>query len=238
MKRLTICALICCSFSVAAAELYRWVDPESGSTMMTPTPPPYPIKETQPGGTLPNGQVLKVIFDENSPQYKAAIAKKKAAEAEQKRVAQEQAKAQAAKEAEHQRLVEAKEAEAKIAAERRAALNAENARLEARNAAIRAERQKIQDEERTQRLASATARAPDTTEINDCLKVLKATYAFKDQESLRVEGVPAALLFKDGEKQVALSVNAKNGFGAYAGPKDYVCSFFPNGKSEAVAKSR
>ena len=124
MKNLLACALMCFSMVATAAELYRWTDPESGKIMMTPIPPPYPIKEKQEGGSLPNGQVIRVIFDENAPQYKAAVAKRQAAEMEQKRLAEEKVKAQAAKEEEQRR----REEEAKIKrmeAERRAQQNKE-----------------------------------------------------------------------------------------------------------------
>lgn len=110
MKHWILSALLFCgAMAVNAGELCRWVDPESGNVRISQEPPPYPIKETQEGGSLPNGPVLKVILDENSPQYKAAVVKRKAAEPEKKRIAEEQAK----RDAEQQRLTQEKEEQQK-----------------------------------------------------------------------------------------------------------------------------
>ncbi|HRD68324.1 MAG TPA: DUF4124 domain-containing protein, partial [Candidatus Competibacter sp.] len=99
MKRLLACVLVCCSAAATAAELYRWTDPETGKMVAAPALPPYPVKEKQAGGSLPSGEVIKLILDENSPQYKAAVAKRKTEEekaskieAEKKRLEDEKIK--------------------------------------------------------------------------------------------------------------------------------------------------
>ncbi|HAO34050.1 MAG TPA: hypothetical protein DCQ84_14010 [Candidatus Competibacteraceae bacterium] len=132
--------------SAVGAELYRWTDPETGRAMMTPTLPPYPVKEKQEGGSLPNGNVTKLILDENSAPYKAVMAKKKAEEAERKRLADEKVKAQAALVAEQKRIAEAEAAKARLEASARAE--------QERQAKIQAE---IQAEKNKQANAEAAA---------------------------------------------------------------------------------
>lgn len=226
-----VLALLCCSLSAEAADLYQWVAPETGKMMAAPTLPPYPIKEKQYGVTLPNGTIIKLILDENSPQYKAVIANKKAAEIEQKRLADERAAKEKRLADERAAQAEAKERlaeEQKIIAEKAA-----NAK-----AVQEAERERIERERRIQRLAESEKREPTGIEIEDCLALLKKQYAFKDPESVRVEGEKTIIVYKDGERFLSLNVNAKNSYGAYAGAKQVFCMYKPNIAPEVISLDR
>lgn len=238
-QSILLCATLTLVLSIPAMarqELYRWTDPITGQIVTTPTPPPYPIKNKHPGGTLPGVDMYNVELDENTPQVKTATAKRKAQEAEQQRITEERAKARAAKEDEQKRIAQGKAEENKRIAEQKAVQDAENARLEKRNAAIRAEQQHIKEQEEAEKLAAAKVREPTTEEKDNCLNVLKNTYNFKDPESMRIEGNPGTILFADGGKKVFIKVNAKNSYGAYAGAKNYVCNFSPDGRTEVVEK--
>lgn len=117
MKPWIACALMALTCAAGAGELYRWTDPETGKMTASPTPPPYPVKERQAGGRLPGGDVVKLILDENSPQYKAATAKRKAAEGQ----ARQQEEAMAAQKTEKEnRDAEARRLIAEREAKRRA----------------------------------------------------------------------------------------------------------------------
>ena len=56
-------------------------------------------------------------------------------------------------------------------------------------------------------------------EIDQCLKLIKIRYDYKDPDSLRVEG----------SSVVVLSVNGKNSYGAYVGAKPAVCKYKASG---------
>lgn len=105
----------CIAMSAIASDIYRWTDPETGKIVTTPSVPPYPIKEKRTAGGLPNGELVNVILDADSPEVKAAIEKRKAKEAEEKRISEERQ----AKEAEQKQIAQEKaikEAELKRAA--------------------------------------------------------------------------------------------------------------------------
>lgn len=81
-------------------------------------------------------------------------------------------------------------------------------------------------------VAPPTIREATDQEVNDCLDFLKSKYSFKDQESLRVEGDRTAIVHKNGNKIINISVNGKNSYGAYAGAKLTICQYLSNGKKE------
>ena len=114
------CVLLACP--ALAGELYRWTDPETGKAIASPALPPYPIKEKVPGGQLPSGDVIKLILDENSPQYKAAVARRKAEEDQIRQKEEAMAKQKAEKEAretEERRLTAEAEAKRQAASKTR-----------------------------------------------------------------------------------------------------------------------
>jgi hypothetical protein len=65
-----------------------------------------------------------------------------------------------------------------------------------------------------------------------CLGVILKKFRFKDPASARVEGSETLWLTDDsGPRHVMmLSVNAKNGFGGYAGAKPYPCFLSTDGQ--------
>lgn len=85
--------------SVMAGDLYRWIDPGTGRTMLNPSLPAYPIKEKRIAGTLADGKnnLVDVIIDVNAPNFdskvKALMEKRIAREQEEKRIATEREKA-------------------------------------------------------------------------------------------------------------------------------------------------
>ncbi len=112
MKRKIAIALtlnIFVAVSATAGEVYRWTNPGTGEVLVTPTPPPYPIKEKRVVGSLPNGDMVELILDSNAPEVKVLIEKRKAQEAEQRRIAEEKAREQAAREVEQRRIAEEKQ---------------------------------------------------------------------------------------------------------------------------------
>ena len=102
MKKLILLAALTLAVlgpAMAAQELYRWTDPTTGKIVTTPTPPPYPIKNKRPGGTLPGVDMYNVELDENTPQIKAAITKRQATEEQERQKQQEKALRKAEQEA-------------------------------------------------------------------------------------------------------------------------------------------
>ncbi|MDG4554585.1 MAG: hypothetical protein P9E24_10115 [Candidatus Competibacter sp.] len=102
MKKIKITIALVLSNFVAipaiAADVYRWTDPETGSVLVMPSPPPYPVKESRSIGSLPSGEMIELILDTNAPSVKALIEKRKVREAEE-------TKKRAAREAEGKRIV-------------------------------------------------------------------------------------------------------------------------------------
>lgn len=96
---LSALALVLSIPAMARQELYRWTDPVTGQIVTTPTPPPYPIKNKRPGGTMPGVDMYNVELDENAPQVKAAITKRQAAENQEHQKQQEKALRKAAQDA-------------------------------------------------------------------------------------------------------------------------------------------
>ncbi len=113
MKKVKITIALVLSNFVAipaiAADVYRWTDPETGSVLVMPSPPPYPVKESRSIGSLPSGEMIELILDTNAPSVKALIEKRKVREAEEtkKRATREaeETKKRAAREAEEKRIV-------------------------------------------------------------------------------------------------------------------------------------
>ena len=142
-----------------ADDIYRWTDPETGKTMSAPYLPPYPIKEKRLAGQLPNGNVIQVILDPNSPELKAIVKRQKEEEAEQRRVAEQRAKEQAIREVEQRRIAEeqAKEQAARESLEieqKRLAQEKEQAELVAHKKAEQIEQKRLaQEREETERVA-------------------------------------------------------------------------------------
>jgi hypothetical protein len=62
-------------------------------------------------------------------------------------------------------------------------------------------------------------------ETAKCLKDVKRSIAFKDSESVRVEGDGTAVTQKSGQTTIVINLNAQNSYGAYVGPKPYVCRY-------------
>lgn len=71
-------------------------------------------------------------------------------------------------------------------------------------------------------------------EENECLESIKSYSQYKDPESVRVEGLSFMSIYQDGSAQISFSVNAKNGFGGYAGAKPAICKYKPNGRLDSV----
>ncbi len=86
-------------YPVMAGDLYRWIDPITGRTMLNPSLPAYLIKEKRVAGTLADGKnnLVDVIIDVNAPNFdskvKALMEKRIAREQEEKRIATEREKA-------------------------------------------------------------------------------------------------------------------------------------------------
>ncbi len=75
-----------------ADTIYRWTDPETGKVIVSPSSRPrYPIKEIRNSEKLPDGYMIDVTLDTNSPEVKAAVKKHEADEEiqlhEKKRIA-------------------------------------------------------------------------------------------------------------------------------------------------------
>jgi len=58
-----------------AGDLYRWIDPGTGRTMLNPSLPAYPIKEKRIAGTLADGKnnLVDVIIDVNAPNFDSKL---------------------------------------------------------------------------------------------------------------------------------------------------------------------
>lgn len=72
-------------------------------------------------------------------------------------------------------------------------------------------------------------------EIDQCLKLIKIRYNYKDPDSLRVEGSSVVAIYPSGRKEVILSVNGKNSYGAYVGAKPAVCKYKASGDLDDLA---
>ncbi|MBZ4193661.1 MAG: hypothetical protein LAE24_05060 [Candidatus Contendobacter sp.] len=96
---------------VIAGDIYRWTDPKTGQITTSPSPPPYPIKDTRTSGGLPNGNLINVILDTQSPEIKAIIEKKNTEEAEQRRIAEQKQWEKDKIEKEQKQITEKKEKE-------------------------------------------------------------------------------------------------------------------------------
>ena len=73
---------------------------------------------------------------------------------------------------------------------------------------------------------SAETASQPSTAINNCLTAAQERFAWKDRESVRIEGEPIKTTSTDtGEVRQALilSVNAKNSYGAYSGAEYFQC---------------
>ena len=73
---------------------------------------------------------------------------------------------------------------------------------------------------------SAQIASQPSTAINNCLTAAREKFAWKDRESVRIEGEPIKTTSTDtGEVRQALilSVNAKNSYGAYGGAEYVQC---------------
>ncbi len=78
--------------------IYRWLNPETGQYITTPTLPPYPIKEKRPGANLSGMNLINVDLDASAPAVKAAIEKRETGKAEERRKEQERAEQKARRE--------------------------------------------------------------------------------------------------------------------------------------------
>jgi hypothetical protein len=47
---------------IMAGDLYRWIDPSTGRTMLNPSLPAYPIKEKRIVGTLADGKIILSMY--------------------------------------------------------------------------------------------------------------------------------------------------------------------------------
>ncbi len=71
-------------------------------------------------------------------------------------------------------------------------------------------------------------------ETTECLKSIKGGVAYKDPESVRIEGDAYRVLYADGHTVVLMEVNAKNSYGAYAGAKAAMCKYKSDGSFDKV----
>lgn len=71
-------------------------------------------------------------------------------------------------------------------------------------------------------------------EIDECLNLITIRYAYKDPKSVRVEGTSLAVVYPSGRKEIMLSINGRNSYGAYAGAKPAVCKYKANGNLESL----
>ena len=67
-----------------------------------------------------------------------------------------------------------------------------------------------------------------------CIDVIKKTHDFKDVESVRFEqvmtGEKGYFEFDNGARTITFYLNAKNSYGAYAGPQKYECGISADGE--------
>ena len=77
-------------------------------------------------------------------------------------------------------------------------------------------------------------RAATDDEVAQCLRLLKIAYAYKDPDSLRVEGVAIANIYPSGRKEIAFNLNGKNSYGAYTGAKLAYCNYKASGDLDEV----
>lgn len=108
-------ALLISDLALASDDLYRWIDPLTGQTILNSSPPNnYPIKEQRITGNLPSGKghQIDVIIDINSPnldpKIKTLIEKRKIQQAEEKIISEDKKREREAQEAERQRIAEEK----------------------------------------------------------------------------------------------------------------------------------
>lgn len=77
-------------------------------------------------------------------------------------------------------------------------------------------------------------RKATSEETQTCLSFLKIINKYKDQESVRTEGDVYFSKYANGNSALILDVNAKNSYGAYAGPKTHTCIFNEKGVIDEV----
>lgn len=70
--------------AIGQQTIYRWLNPETGQYITTPTLPPYPVKGKRPGGNLSGIDLVNVDLDVSAPAVKAAIEKREAGKAEER----------------------------------------------------------------------------------------------------------------------------------------------------------
>ncbi|MCP5197653.1 MAG: hypothetical protein H6974_12855 [Gammaproteobacteria bacterium] len=92
---ITILSVLLVTPAIGRQKLYRWLDPETGNFVTTPTEPPYPIKKSREGANLPGIDFYNVDLDMDAPQVKAVIEKRKALKAEEQRKEQERVEREA-----------------------------------------------------------------------------------------------------------------------------------------------
>ncbi|MDG4595473.1 MAG: hypothetical protein P9F75_07235 [Candidatus Contendobacter sp.] len=78
------------------------------------------------------------------------------------------------------------------------------------------------------------ARVATDDEVAGCLSLIKIAYAYKDPDSLRVEGLAVASIYPSGRKEVMFSLNGKNSYGAYAGAKPAYCRYKAGGDLDEI----
>ncbi|MDS4026458.1 MAG: hypothetical protein RKO25_05670 [Candidatus Contendobacter sp.] len=161
---------------VLAADLYRWVNPETGEKVMTLSPPPYPIKEQRPSGRLPDGDVIEITLDPNAPEVKAKLDAYKAKEAERKRILEEAQRQRAAREAEEQRQRDAREVE-------------EQHQRDAREVEEQHQRAAREVEEQRQRAAREAAEKEKSEQRELIAQKIKAKMAFAKEKAKMDENI-------------------------------------------------
>lgn len=140
-----------------AGDVYRWTDPGTGKVLVTTTPPLYPVKEQRTAGKLPNGDMIDLVFDQNAPEIKVLVEKRKAREAEQKRIAEEQARQRFAREEEEIRIAAEKEkSERAIEQEKRRMAQEDEAKRIATHQKFEAENKRKEGSEKTNQTEEET----------------------------------------------------------------------------------
>ena len=66
-------------------------------------------------------------------------------------------------------------------------------------------------------------------EVEQCLSLIKIRYKYKDPDSLKLEGDAFVSIYSSGRKEIIMSINGKNSYGAYAGAKPAYCKYKASG---------
>lgn len=66
-------------------------------------------------------------------------------------------------------------------------------------------------------------------EVEQCLSLIKIRYKYKDPDSLKLEGDAFVSIYPSGRKEILMSINGKNSYGAYAGAKPAYCKYKASG---------